>query len=213
MSIRIVRLLIAVAMALPVAVSAEGPSAQAGRMGQQGTKRDSERMQKSLTAMLVRAGTPPAKGKPAPPLRTTFTDRELNAWLADDGKVNVPEGLVSPSITFTGPGTLTIQALVDLDAVRKSRERGWLDPFAYLQGVLAISMKGSLTGRGGQGTFDVESAVLGNVPVPRVLLQELITYYSKSPDFPDGITLAKPFPLPAGVRDLAIQRGSAAVVQ
>ncbi len=199
--------LIVVAIALPIAVSAQVESSRLG------SKRDSERMQKNLSAMLVRAGSPPAKGKAAPPLRTTFTDRELNAWLADDGKTNVPAGLVSPMITFTGPGTLTVQALVDLDAVRKSRERGWLDPFAYLQGTLVLSMKGSLSGSGGLATFDVASAMLGNVPVPRMLLQELITYYSKSPDVPDGITLAKPFPLPAGVRDLAIQRGSATVVQ
>jgi hypothetical protein len=103
--------------------------------------------------------------------------------------------------------------MVDLDAVRKSRERGMLDPMNYLSGMMAIAMNGVLTGASGQGTFDVESASLGNVTVPRILLQELIAYFSKSSEFPDGITLARPFPLPAGVRDLAIQRGSATVVQ
>lgn len=201
---RTTRLAFVAAVAFSAAVSAQAPSA---------AKRDSERMQKSLTAILLRAEAPPAKGKPAPPLRTTFTDAELNAWLAADGKENVPTGLVSPQVTFTGPGKVTVKGVVDLDAVRKSRERGWLDPFAYLNGLMTISLNGVLSGANGQGVFDVESATLGNVAVPKVLLQELITYYSRSPQFPDGIILTKPFPLPAGVRDLAIQRGTATVVQ
>jgi len=176
-------------------------------------KRDSERMQKSLMAVMARAEAPPVKGKPAASLRTSFTDRELNAWLAQDGKDNVPPGLVGPQITFAGPGKVTVKGVVDLDAVRKSRERGWLDPFAYLNGLMTISMNGSLSGSGGQGVFDVESATLGNVAVPKILLQELVTFYSRSPQFPDGITLTKPFLLPAGVREVAIARGSATIVQ
>lgn len=201
---RTVRFIVAAAVALTGVVSAQAPSAG---------KRDSERVQKNVTAMLVRAATPPARGKAVPPLRTTFSDREINAWLAEDGKANLPPGLIGPQVTFTGPGKVVVRGVVDLDAVRKSRERGWLDPFAYLNGLMTISLNGVLSGTGGQGTFDVESAMLGNVPVPKLLLQELITYYSRSPQFPDGIILTKPFPLPAGVRDLAIQRGSATVVQ
>ena len=179
------------------------------------TKRDSERMQKNVVAILTRAATPapPAKGKAPAPLRTSFTDRELNAWLAEDGRANVPAGLVAPTVTFTGPGKLTLHGVIDLDAVRTSKERGALDPMAYLSGRMEISMRGVLAGAAGLGTFDVETATLNNVAVPKLLLQELITYYSKSPEFPDGITLTKPFPLPARVRDLAIQRGSAIVVQ
>ena len=49
--------------------------------------------------------------------------------------------------------------------------------------------------------------------MPKILLQELVTFYSRSPQFPDGITLTKPFLLPAGVREVAIARGSATIVQ
>lgn len=205
MLMRTLRLIVGLTMALSSVVFAQAPSSPA--------KRDSEKMQKNLAAMLVRAASAPVKGKPLQPLRTTFTDRELNAWLVEDGKDNVPVGLVSPRVTFTGPNTLTVNAQVDLDAVRKSRERGMLDPMGYLTGMMAIAMTGTFSGTGGQAVFDVQSATLGAVPVPKILLQELISYYSKSPQFPDGITLTKPFPLPAGVRELAIQRGSATVVQ
>lgn len=205
---RTARFIVCSAMALSSVVWAQAPKAPPTL-----DQRDSAKMQRSLTTMLLRAAAVPAKGKPPQPLRTTFTDRELNAWLTEDGKDNVPVGLVSPKVVFTGANTMTINGLVDLDAVRKLRERGRLDPMAYLTGLMAISMTGSLTGAAGQAIFDVQSASLGNVPVPKLILQELITYYSKSPQFPDGITLAKPFPLPAGVRDLAIQRGAATVVQ
>lgn len=176
-------------------------------------KRDSAKMQASLTAVLLRAAAVPVKGKPLQPLRTSFTDRELNAWFTEDGKDNVPVGLVSPKVTFTGPNALSLTAMVDLDAVRTSQQRGRLDPMAYLTGMMAITMTGTLSGTRGQGLFDVQSSTLGNVPIPKILLQELITYYSKSPQFPEGISLTKPFALPSGVRELMIQRGSATIVQ
>lgn len=208
MRFRTAHLVALLAAVLSSVVWAQGPNAA--------VKRDSERMQKNVAAILTRAATPPTtapKGKAPSPLRTTFTDKELNAWLVEDGRANVPPGLLAPTVTFTGPAKLTLHAVIDLDAVRKSRERGMLDPMAYLSGQMEISMRGVLTGASGLGTFDVEIATLNNVAVPKLLLQELITYYSRSPEFPDGITLTKPFPLPARVRDLAIQRGSAVVVQ
>jgi hypothetical protein len=149
-----------------VVVSAALAAAQGTGATATALKRDSEKMQKNVAASLLRAATPPPPtGKAPSPLRTSFTDRELNAWLSADGKANVPTGLVSPSVAFTGPGKLTVHGLIDLDAVRKSRERSMLDPMAYLTGQMEISLRGTLTGRGGQGVFDVESASLGNVAV------------------------------------------------
>lgn len=192
------------ALIFSVGVSAQAPAA---------AKRESEKMQQSLSAIVARSTAPAPKGKPLPPLRTAFTDAQFNAWLGDTGKDQLPAGLVGPRVTFDNGGKIAIRAVVDLDAVRKSKERGWLDPLAYLNGFMEISMDGTFYGSGGQGTFDVISATLGNVPVPRVFLQELIAYYSKSTDFPNGIVLGKPFPLPAAVREVSIQRGSATVVQ
>lgn len=206
---RTARLIVVAVLALSGVVSAQTPSTAKPAVD---VKRDSEKFEKSLTGILIR-GLAPKNSKPAAPFRTTFTDQELNAWLAQGGKDNVPVGLLNPVVAFTGPGTLTVRGVVDLDAVRKSRERGWMDPFAYLNGMMPIVLNGTLSGAGGQGTFDVESATLGTVSVPKILLQELISYYSKSTEFPDGISLAKPFPLPAGVRELAIARGAATVVQ
>jgi hypothetical protein len=176
-------------------------------------KRDADKMQRTLGTIMERANAPAVKGKTPPPLRTTFTDVQLNAWLLADGKDNVPQGLLQPVVTFLAAGKVSAKAVVDLDAVRKSKPRGMLDPMNLLSGLVPVTMTGTLSGADGMGTFDVESATLGTWPLPRSVLQELIAYYSKSPEYPDGITLGKPFPLPAAVKALLIARGTATVVQ
>lgn len=200
------------ALVLALAAAAFAPAAAAPQAD--AVRRDSARMNTALGAILVRA-VDVASGRTLKPARlsTTFTDGQLNAWLQYDGKESVPPGLVSPKVTFVGPGRVTAVAVVDLDAVRKSKERGMLDPMNLLTGLVPVTLTGKLNGKGGQGTFDVESAQLGSWPLPRALLQELISYYSRSDDFPNGITLGQPFPLPAAVRDLTVARGSATIVQ
>lgn len=176
-------------------------------------KRANDRMQNSLSAIMTRASAPAVKGKPQLPLRTTFTDADLNSWFTMDGKDNVPAGLLQPVVTFLAAGKLSFRGVVDLDAVRKSKQRGMLDPMNLLSGLLPITMTGALSGAGGMATFDVQSATLGTWPLPRSVLQELFAYYSKSTEYPDGITLGKPFALPAAVKSIVIARGTATVVQ
>lgn len=174
---------------------------------------DNDQMQQALAVIMTRANAPVAKGKPPSALRTTFSDAQLNAWLLKDGKDNVPVGLLSPTVTFLAASKVTAKAVVDLDAVRKSKPRGMMDPMNLLSGLVPVTLTGTLSGTGGMGTFDVQSAALGTWPLPRSMLQELIAYYSKSSEYPDGITLGKPFPLPAAVKSLLIAKGTAIVVQ
>lgn len=199
-------LAVAAMAALSLAASAQTPPNNAA-------KRDNEKMQQSLDAIMARANAPAVKGKVPEPLRTTFTDAQLNAWLVADGKDNVPVGLLQPVVTFLANSKLTAKAIVDLDAVRKSKPRGMLDPMNLLTGLMPVTLTGTLSGAGGMGTFDVESAQLGTWPLPRSVLQELLAFYSKSPEFPDGIALGKPFPLPAAVKALIVAKGTATVVQ
>jgi hypothetical protein len=51
------------------------------------------------------------------------------------------------------------------------------------------------------------------VPMPVWMLQEVVSYYSKSTTSPQGVTIEKPFPLPAGIREIQIDRGQAVVIQ
>ena len=178
-----------------------------------GKPSDNDQMQQALAVIMTRANAPVTKGKPSSTLRTTFSDTQLNAWLLADGKDNVPVGLLSPKVAFLAASGVTAKAVVDLDAVRKSRPRGMMDPMNLLSGLVPVTLTGTLSGTGGMGTFDVQSASLGTWPLPRSILQELIAFYSKSPEYPDGITLGKPFPLPALVKSLLIAKGTATVVQ
>jgi hypothetical protein len=153
-----------------------------------------------------------SKGAAGRPQRTTLTEREVNAYLKFNPK-ELPKGLVDPQITIAGDRRLSGRALVDLDAVRSEKERGWLDPAAYLSGSLEVKATGLLQTSSGTGTFQLESATVGGVPIPKSLLQELVSHYSRSPELPAGIDLDKPFELPASIREVEIQRGAATIIQ
>jgi hypothetical protein len=105
------------------------------------------------------------------------------------------------------------RAVVDLDAVRKQKQRGWLDPMSYLTGRLPITASGRLSTKDGVGRFTLESAEISGVTVPKSLVQELLTYYSRSAERPDGINMDDPFQLPSRIREIQVGQGTATVIQ
>ena len=46
----------------------------------------------------------------------------------------MPVGIVDPTLHAAGNGRVTGRAIVDLDAVRTQKKRGWIDPLGYLTG-------------------------------------------------------------------------------
>jgi hypothetical protein len=147
------------------------------------------------------------------PLRTSFTERELNAYLKFYGQAQSPAGIVDPRITIADTNRLEGRAVVDLDAIRKSKERGWLDPLGYVTGSMEVRAIGNLKTSDGRGTFELISATLGGMTIPKTLLQELVNYYTRSPELPAGFNLDQPFDLPHKIRQIDIQRGAATIVQ
>jgi hypothetical protein len=155
-----------------------------------------------------------AKPRGTAPTRTTqITDNELNAYFIYSDKDQIPVGIVEPTINAVGDGRLTGRAVVDLDAVRKQKQRGWLDPMGYLTGRLPISATGTLTTKDGVGRFNLESAEISGVAVPKTVIQELLSFYSKTPENPAGINMDDPFELPANIREIRVGRAHAIVVQ
>jgi hypothetical protein len=131
-----------------------------------------------------------------------------------EAREQIPVGVVEPSISVLGPGRLSGRAIVDLDAVRKQKApTSLLDPMNYLVGRLAVTAVGILKTANGIGRFDLESSSVGSVPVPKILLQEIVGYYSRTPEKPAGISLDDPFPLPARIREIQVERGQAIIVQ
>jgi hypothetical protein len=180
------------------------------------TKADAASLERKIQTIMQRSTVPPPKApaKPLAPLRTSLTEREVNAYF----KFNMdqfPPGVVNPLLTFSDAGRLAAKATVDLEAVRKSRPRGALDPMnlVALAGSVDLLVNGTLKSKAGMGTLIIESASLGGIPIPVVALQEIILFYTKTPELPQGFDITKPFPLPVGIREVQTQRGAAIVVQ
>jgi len=151
---------------------------------------------------------------PRAPRRTTVTEAELNAYLALDAATDLPTGVVEPSVSIPGPGRLSGRAVVDLDAVRKEQPpQGLLDPRRLLAGRLPVTATGRLQTSNGIARFSLESAAVGGIRMPKAVLQEILTYYSRTPDLPEGLSLDQPFALPSNIREIQVDRGQAIVIQ
>jgi hypothetical protein len=97
--------------------------------------------------------------------------------------------------------------------VRAQRQRGWLDPLAYLTGRLPLEATGILITQNGIGRFQLESASLSGVTIPKTVLQELLSFYSRTSEDPDGINMDDPFELPSRIREIRVGKGDALVIQ
>jgi hypothetical protein len=195
---RLARVLAVLALALPAWLHAAGPA-----------RRDADIL-KQKVALIVQAASAPR----AQPHRVTVTENEVNAYLAYDARPDLPVGVVNPVVTILGTGRLAGRAVVDLDAVRQQQNPTSLfDPTAYLSGHLPVSVTGVLKTSSGTGRFELESATIGGVPVPKFVLQQIVSFYSRTPETPAGINLDDPFELPARIREIQVERGQAIIVQ
>jgi hypothetical protein len=74
-------------------------------------------------------------------------------------------------------------------------------------------LSGVLRTKDGRGQFDLQSADISGVPVPKFLVQEIVTHYTRGEDRPNGIRLDDPFTLPASIKQIDIGQGQALIVQ
>jgi hypothetical protein len=148
------------------------------------------------------------------PFRTLITESEVNSYLRLTLRDQIPAGVAEPLVSALGQGRLSAQAIIDLDAIRKEhRSTGWFDPLRYLSGRLPVSARGILRASDGVARFEFESAQVSGIPVPKALLQEIVSYYSRTPSNPAGVNLDEPFPLPARIRAIQVDLGQAIVLQ
>jgi hypothetical protein len=146
--------------------------------------------------------------------RTPVSESEVNSWFAYRAQPLLPQGMTEPQITIIGEGKVMGAATVDLDAVSRSRRTGGLiDPWSLLGGRLPVTVTGVLHTQNGQGRFELQQAAVSGVPVPKALLQELVSYYSRTADAPQGINMDEPFVLPANIRQIEVGQGQAVVIQ
>jgi hypothetical protein len=177
------------------------------------TRADSTSMRLKIERIVQVERAAPRRQAPAG-LTTQLTQREVNSYLRYDLAAQVPVGIAEPVITIVGQGRLLGEALVDLDAVsRANPPKGFFDPMRLLTGRLPVRIEGVLVTSRGQGRFSLETASIAGVPVPKSVLQTLVSHYSKSHDNPGGVSLDDPFALPAAIREIRVEPGRAVVVQ
>jgi hypothetical protein len=147
--------------------------------------------------------------------RTRLTEDELNSWFMYRAQPVLPAGVSQPQITILGEGRLAGQALIDLDAVAKRRATagGAFDPLSLIGGKVPVNVSGILHTRDGKARFEVQRAEMSAIPVPVTVLQEVLTYYSRSDERPQGVRLDDVFSLPANIRQIEVGQGQAVVVQ
>ncbi len=194
-------LLTGLLLALAVGAGATTPQAV--------SRRDADRLQRKidLIAQLGLVQRPSA-------VRTTLTESEINSYLAIYGKTQLlPPGVIDPRLTILGGNRISARATIDLDEVRRNSGGGWFDPASYLTGHVPVFAQGVLRTSNGVARLQLESAQVAGISVPKTILQTIVSHYSRTPDYPRGVNLDEPFPLPAGIRQIEMRRGEATVVQ
>lgn len=155
-----------------------------------------------------------ASMEPVRPKQTPVSELEANSYLNFNLREKIPRGLTDPQVSFLGHGNLGGRVFVDIDEFKRHRgSGGMMDPLSYISGRVPLTARGVLRTQDGKGQFQLISAEIHRVPIPERLLQELVTYFSRSQDNPRGINIDEPFHLPAKIRQVIVNAGEAVVAQ
>jgi len=172
------------------------------------TRRDAARLQAKLDKITKNGLAKRAAG------RTAISEAELNSYLRYELGDRIPPGVKDPWVTILDENRVSGRAVVDLTQLAESKRSGaMLDPWNLVGGSLPIAVDGVLRTKNGIGSFGVQSVSLSGITVPNWMLQEIVSYYSKSSATPQGVSIDKPFELPAGIREIQLAKGQAIVVQ
>jgi hypothetical protein len=175
------------------------------------SRQQSDAFARKLALITRHAATtpPPAAGQ-----RTAVSEDELNSWFAFRSQRLLPAGVAPPTLSIIGNGKVMGDVTLDLEAYAQKRKSGGaLDPWGLIGGRVPVTVAGVLHTKDGRGRFELQSAQLSGIPLPKSFLQELVTYYSRTPDKPQGIRIDDPFELPANIRHIEVGQGQAVVVQ
>jgi hypothetical protein len=180
----------------------------ASQAPQDRSKADADLMRKKLATIVARSEQKTAQ-KPSP-LRTTFTDREANAYFKVDGPDFLPPGVLSPEVTIDQGGKVSARAVVDLE---KALQPSVFNPLSWLGGTTEVTAFGTVTGQNGKGQLQIERATLSGISIPKSVLQQVVSYYTRSPEMPNGFNIDEPFELPSKIRSVETTKGQATIVQ
>jgi hypothetical protein len=174
------------------------------------SKEDGDRLQRKIDEIVKNSAAPAAQSK-----KTPVSESEVNSYLAFNVRDKIPKGLTNPEIAIVGNGALAGRVLMDLDEFNRNRrsQGGLMDPLAYLSGKVPVTARGILRAEDGRGRFYLESAEIHGVNLPKPLVQEMVSYFSRTAENPGGFDIDAPFDLPAKIRAIVINKGEAIVAQ
>jgi hypothetical protein len=173
------------------------------------SQEDGNLLQAKIDAIVKNGAANPPKSR-----EFSITEQQANSYLAFNLKEKIPKGLAQPEITMIGDGALAARVLVDMDEVKRRRQsRSVIDPLNYLSGQVPLNARGLLRTREGRGQLYLRSADIGGVPLPKPLLQELIGFFSRTPENPKGFDIDAPFDLPSRIREISVRAGESVVIQ
>jgi hypothetical protein len=173
------------------------------------SRQQADSLARKITQITQRGAQGPASGA----RRTEVSEGEINSWFVFRGQQYLPNGLTSPSVTMLGDGAMRGVATVDLEAVGKRRSKGGpLDLWSYLGGKVPVAVTGTLRARDGRGQFEMKSAEMAGVPVPKALVQQLLSMYTSSGD-DKPLSMDASFELPAKIQSIDVGQGQLVVVQ
>ena len=173
------------------------------------SKEQGDRLERKIGEITKNASMEPVR-----PKKTPMTELEVNSYLSFNFKENIPRGLTNPQISLLGSGNLGGRVFVDIDEFKRWRGSGGIiDPLSYVSGRVPLTARGVLRTQNGKGQFQLSSAEIYRVPIPQRLVQELVTYFSRTQENPKGINIDEPFHLPAKIREVIVHTGEAVVAQ
>ena len=173
------------------------------------SREQGDKLARKIEEINKNSGAEPVRSK-----RTPMTDPEVNSYLAFNVKDKIPRGLANPEIRTVGDGQLAGRVFVDMDEFKRGRSSGGLmDPLSYISGQVPLTARGVLSTRNGRGQFQLISAEIHGVPLPKPIVQELVSFFSRTAERPNGFNVDEPFNLPARIREVAVNQGEAVVIQ
>lgn len=144
-----------------------------------------------------------AKGAPRPE-SVLVTEGELNSYLNLTYGPRMPPGVSNVDVRLEAE-RIRFKGLLDLERVRGNvpAPSAW-SPLAYIRGKVPVEVVGRLQTRDGHGTFAVEEASIASVPVPMVLLEQIVSSATQKPGDADGLDINAPFKLPYAVNRVRV---------
>jgi len=174
--------------------------AAAAAVGQSGAG-PADRMQQKLEAIVKFGAIPRLETQ-----STVIEEGEVNAYIAQHLQSEIPPGISTPTLRILADNRLSATATLDLDAMNAGRPPSeGFDPIRLLTGSLPAKVSGRLITENGTGRFELESAELGGIPLPRALVSQLVARYD--------VNIDDPFDLPSSIREIKVEPGQVTVLQ